>query len=239
MASVTTREALRAVLSGTLDSVRRGGGSDSCLRLLLQGIVSLEFEPGQVVSERQLMERTGSSRASLRQAVARLSELGLITAHARKGLVVAPLDVLEVSAVYDARLAIETAVARLAAQRATPEQLAHLQELLAASQLATEEEDAVSFVSRDMALHLAIAAAARNPYLEDALIRILPLGARLWHLLYRELGTHRKFMFEHTDIVAAIASRDPDAAQAAIAAHLQSAREILANTFMPRGEELR
>lgn len=229
MPAPATLALVREVLSGSRDDTVRG--SNSTFRSLLNSTISLELIPGQMLSERELMEQTGSSRASLRLAVSRIADLGMITPLARKGLVVAPVDVLDISAVYDARLAIEAALARLAAQRATPDQVEELRAL--AEHGPDELDDAAAFVARDLALHLAIAAAARNQYLEDGLTRILPLSARLWHLLYREQGADRKFMFHHGDITAAIGARDADAAETAVRAHLQGAREILARAFIP------
>lgn len=230
----------------TLDIVRRElssssradgdeqAGSERAFRQLLQAIITLEYEPGQMLSEREVMARTETGRPALRMAVVRLADLGLITPFARKGLVVAPLDVTDVSAVYDARAAIETAIVRFAAQRAMPEQIAALRAL--SHDRKNSEDEAASFVARDLALHLAVAHAGRNRYLEDALTRILPLGARLWHRLYRELGSDRRFMFEHDDIIEAIALRDGDAAATLLITHLQSAREILASVFLPLSE---
>jgi DNA-binding GntR family transcriptional regulator len=225
------------VLRGALVGIDTGAaifspGSEAIFRRLLNGIVSLEYGPGQMVSERELMEQTGTTRAALRQAVTRLSDLGLITPHARKGLVIAPLDLLDVAAVYDARLAIERAVASLAARRATREQVAAL-EALSDSAAGLQGESASAFVAQDLRLHLAIAAAGRNRYLEDALTRILPMSARLWHRLYREVGSDHKFMFQHGEIIDAISARDPEAAEAATTAHLESARQILADAFVP------
>jgi DNA-binding GntR family transcriptional regulator len=237
MLAPRTLAVLRGTLAGTdTDSDTLGPGSEAVFGRLLNSIVSLEYEAGQMVSERELMERTGSSRAALRQAVTRLSDLGLITPHARKGLVVAPLDLLDVAAVYDARLAIERAVARLAAQRATPEQVATLVALSDAAE-GLVAESAPAFVAQDLLLHLAIAAAGRNRYLEDALTRILPTSARLWHRLYREVGSDRRFMFQHGEIIGAIGARDPEAAEAATTAHLESARQILADAFVPVAKE--
>jgi DNA-binding GntR family transcriptional regulator len=233
----------------TLDIVRRElssssrpadgdeqAGSERAFRQLLQAIIKLEYEPGQMLSERELMARTATGRPALRIAVVRLADLGLITPLARKGLVVAPLDVTDVSAVYDARATIETAVVRFAAQRAMPGQIDALRALSHDRRNDPYEDEAASFVARDLALHLAVAQAGRNRYLEDALTRILPLGARLWHRLYRELGSDRRFMFEHDDIIEAIALRDADAAATLLISHLQSAREILASVFLPLGE---
>lgn len=231
---IVRRQLSRAPLSPEADGE---GGSERAFRVLLDTIVRLEYEPGQIVSEREVMARTETTRPALRLAVVRLSDLGLITPMARKGLLIAPLDVTDVSSVYDARTAIETAVVRFAAQRATPKQIAGLRTLSKERHDASDEDEAGSFLARDLALHLALAAAGRNRYLEDALTRILPLHARLWHRLYRELGTDRKFMFEHDDIIEALAARDADAAVAMLLTHLQSAREILASVFLPLTDE--
>lgn len=232
--------------SRTLDVVRHelslaasdGGEAEGerVFRQLLHAIVTLEYEPGTIVSERELMAQAGSTRPILRMAVVRLNDLGLITPIARKGLVIAPLDVVDVSAVYDARMAIETAAVRFAAQRATLKQVAAVRSL-SESKHDDPQDSAVAFVARDLALHLAFAGAGRNRYLEDALTRILPLHARLWHRLYRELGSDKNFMFEHDEIIEAIAARDPDAAEQALSSHLRAAREILASVFFPLSEE--
>ena len=230
-----TLEVLRGALVGTPTAPGDDGrGSEAIFRSLLGGIVSLEYEPGQMVSERELMARTGAGRATLRQAVTRLADLGLITPHARKGLMIAPLDLLDVASVYDARRAIERAVVRLAAQRATRDQIAALRS--ESDSAAGLHDEPAAFAAQDMRLHLAIAAAARNRYLEDALTRILPVSARLWARLHREVGGDRRFMFHHGAIVEAIGARDPEAAEAATTAHLESARQILAGTFVPLAE---
>jgi DNA-binding GntR family transcriptional regulator len=218
------------LIGGSAPSVERASVSDVSFGRLLRALVDLEVEPGRVVSERELMDRTGATRPTLRQAVARLADLGLITPMARKGLLIAPLDILDVSAVYDARGAIETAVARLAAERATRDQIANLKALLVPN--SGEPDERTAFVAHDLAFHLALAAASRNRYLEDALTRILPVSARLWHRLYQEVGTDRRYMFEHAGIIAAIAKRDPDEAEKAMVAHLQWARTFLAKSFL-------
>lgn len=232
------REALRSGLTGSDDGLTQQDElAHRVFRDLLQAIVTLEYEPGRIVSQSELLEATSGSRTALRQAVAALSDLGLMTALARKGFLVAPLDVFDVSTVYDARWAIESRLARFAALRTTDEQVESLVALTEAKSVdGTSELTATEFIQRDQALHLAIASAARNRFLEDALTRILPISARLWHRLYRELGTDRRFMFHHNGIVEAVAGRDPDAAERAVADHLNAARDVLSSMFLPASE---
>lgn len=231
----TTVGLLREELGGTpsaQDEPHRPDVGGFAFRKLLWAFLTLELEPGGIVSERQLMELADATRSALRQAVARLADLGLITPLARKGLMIAPLDVLEVSVVYDARWAIETRLARFAALRATDNQIEGLKRLADTSNRPAPET-AQQFMQRDQELHLAIAASARNIYLEDALTRIMPRHVRLWHRLYRELGNDQDFMFQHDDIIAAIERRDPEAAETAVTEHLEAARGILATVFIP------
>ncbi len=75
---------------------------------------------------------------------------------------------------------------------------------------------------------------AGNRYLYDALTRLLPLATRLWHWVYGNLGTDEHIRFHHRDIVEALRAGDPDAAEAAVAHHIERARERLAVVFLAR-----
>lgn len=212
------------------------GGSDVTFRRLLNAIVTLDFPPGALVAERDLMAAANATRASMRPAVIRLAELGLIRSLPRKGLVVAPLDTLDAHALYEARWPIEARAARLAALRARDDEIEALEAL-------AEEprEDATDgratwriFLEHDQALHLRIAAAAKNPYLYDALTRILPLASRLWHWAYGELGVGQHVRFGHHDIVDAVRARDADAAESATISHVEQAQSVLRDVFVNR-----
>lgn len=237
MEGTATLEQLRHELSdGRLPMVSSMGRGESLFGTLLRSVITLEWEPGSLITERGVMDATGTTRALLRHALTRLTELGLIRTMPRRGIHVTPLDSLDVSTIYDARWAIETRAARLAAVRAQPRDIDALREV--GQQAAAQDLDqprtievTSRFLAHDQALHLLVARAARNPLLEDALTRILPLNARLWHWAYRSLGVDQRVMFHHHEIVDAISARDPDAAEAAAGHHLQSSREILTDVF--------
>ena len=88
-----------------------------CIREL---IVSLELAPGAVVSERELMERLGLGRTPIREALRTLAQEKLVEVYPRRGIFVSPVDVGDLAALSEARIALEGFAARLAAERATP-----------------------------------------------------------------------------------------------------------------------
>src|ERR671932_760427 len=84
---------------------------------LRHAIMRLELAPGAGVSEAELVERFGFSKAAVRAALARLRADGLVVAEPRRGHVVAPLTLRDVLEIYDLRLALEPPATQAAAGR--------------------------------------------------------------------------------------------------------------------------
>lgn len=226
---------VRAELAGDPLDVSTGQ-SEAAFRQLLGRIITLAYPPGALLSEREVMELLGISRPVLRPAVTHLSNLGLLRALPRKGLMVAPIDALDVSTVYDARWAIETRLARFASMRASSDDLEVLRRHTHGPVDIESADQATVLLSHDQALHLAVAKTAGNLFLEDALTRILPANVRLWHWVYSRVGPDTRVTFSHAGIVSAIAAGDPDAAEAAVEDHLRSSRRFLAEVLTSRIE---
>jgi len=70
-------------------------------------IVTLELSPGQVVVERELMERLHLGRTPVREALRRLGDEGLVLIYARRGMVVAPVHLADLEEVSEVRLDLE------------------------------------------------------------------------------------------------------------------------------------
>lgn len=140
-------------------------------------------------TERELAQRFGVSRPTIREALAALELAGIVQSHKGKGTVVIAtssqvaswgVDVLPPQ-VFEARLVIEPQLAALAAEKRYPDDIAHIREVLAS----IEAEFAVTQAyESDLPLHRAIARAARNPVLQRALEAAL---AHTQSALWREL----------------------------------------------------
>lgn len=200
--------------------------------------------PGdKLPSERSLMERYGVGRPAIREALQNMASIGLVTlTQGERASVAAPSfsnliqtvslttsGILRSSSesldeLKEARLLFELQMVRLAAERATDAQVARLEERLKAH--GESLQDLNTFLHHDMLFHREIAAMTGNsifPNLSEALIGWLAE----FHLeLVRLPGAEQLTLSEHASILEAIRSRDPDAAEAAMRAHLTRANEL-------------
>src|SRR3954454_10384406 len=89
----------------------------------------LDLAPGAGVSEAQLVDAYGLSKAAVRAALARLRAEGLVVAEPRRAHVVAPLTMRDVLEIYALRLLLEPPGAEAAAGRMDRDEVARLQAL--------------------------------------------------------------------------------------------------------------
>jgi DNA-binding GntR family transcriptional regulator len=129
---------------------------------LRQAIMQLELAPGAGVSEAQLVDGFGFSKAAVRAALARLRAEGLVVAEPRRAHVVAPLTMRDVLEIYDLRLRLEPPAAEAAAGRIDRDELARLQALAEPPVDLDDGDSLARFVSANRSIHVAIASAAGN-----------------------------------------------------------------------------
>jgi DNA-binding GntR family transcriptional regulator len=145
---------------------------------------------------------------------------GLITIMPRKGVMVAPAGVDEVMEIIDVRLVTECYCARLAADRADDSELQDLQRIVDASEKVTNQRDVEKMMLFDREFHDTLARAARNTILADVLRSLHERSLRFWFISLRDPDHHRNVLAQHRAIVAALKSRQPDAAENAMREHI-------------------
>lgn len=193
-------------------------------RAIKQAIVRGQLAPGHPVSEAELARQLGVSRQPVREAFIKLSEMGLVEIRPQRGTFVQLISRREVENARFIREAIEVAVARRAAEVATPEGVASLQRLLDEQERSGDHPDQSRFLALDDEMHRAIAVLADCEHawrmVEDLKVQM----DRVRYLSISNATPVETIIAQHRGIVAAIAANDPDAAEAAIHVHL---REIL------------
>jgi DNA-binding FadR family transcriptional regulator len=173
----------------------------------------------------------GVSVTSVREAISALTSAGVLEAQQGRGTFVSaaprpdvgsatwlgqPMDQSEHTELVEAREVLECALARLAAQRATPEQIESLQ--AAVDDMARSTRDAERYLEADLAFHMTLAAAAHNRVLLRAMHAIRSMLRReIQAGLERELAAegelHRGLVW-HAGLAEAIAEHDPARAEA-------------------------
>jgi GntR family transcriptional regulator, transcriptional repressor for pyruvate dehydrogenase complex len=220
-------------LRHALRPVRRSRLYEEVVARLRELIDVQGLQPGdRLMSERELAQRLGVSRTSVRQALTALEVMGLVRIRHGGGVFLAraPDDVLpslatelvnryeHLPAVMEVREAIETQTARLAARRRDDDDLRAMRGALSAMEAAIDSRG--DAVAADAQFHTAIVRAARNPLLE-----------RLWADLGEPIDQTRRAslarpgrpprsLAAHRTILEAIETGDEDAAGAAMRAHL-------------------
>ncbi|MEU6178054.1 GntR family transcriptional regulator [Streptomyces coeruleorubidus] len=185
---------------------------------LRQEIIAGSLRPGDRLVERELAERFGVSRVPVREAIRALVAEGFVHFETPRRTVVRRLTPNDVKELFELREALEVYAAGLAASRATPQDLAEVQELLDRAAAATEAGDAELITDLNSRLHDRIVAMAGNSLLTEALE---PVAGRLrW--MTRRNEEWPQLLVEHRELFEAIASGDPDRARAHALTHVRT-----------------
>lgn len=193
---------------------------------LVEAITSGEFVPGQKLSESELARRLGISRGPLREALGRL-EGRLVTRTPRLGVSVIDFNQQDLEHLFLVREALEGMAARLAAERMTGPELKRLRELLAhhARQPELAAGSAYYQRSRDDDYHFTIVRSARSERLEKVLLDEVYYQLRIHRLRSSTRpGRAQQALSEHREILNALVSRNPDAAEGTMRRHIRNAR---------------
>ena len=194
--------------------------SDQAYRQIRDLIVTLDLPPGAVVSEAELMSRLGMGRTPIREALRFLSRERLVEIYPRRGIFVAGVDPRELTALSEARAALEPAAARLAAGRLTPDDHAVLDELLAELDGLGRIPDERALIGLDQRLHRFIYKACRNSFLEGSLEEYYTHALRIWFLALDRLDHLGDAVGEHRAILQAIRDGDADLAAQTMSDHI-------------------
>jgi DNA-binding GntR family transcriptional regulator len=185
-------------------------------------ILSGEMVPGARLSQLDLAERLGISRTPVREALRRLAGEGLVDALPQRGFRVADLGLEAVMRRLEVRLLLEPGIARLAAERAQPHELAALRAAIAQEAKATAP-DAIHDASR--LFHMNLARATHNEDIVSALdaLWIVEVGRRLLARRAGEPDWKRADIREHEAILAAVDARDGERAERLVRDHIVDA----------------
>jgi GntR family transcriptional repressor for pyruvate dehydrogenase complex len=213
------------------EPLRREKLSETVAARLRDEIVEGGLQPGErLPGHRELAEAFSVGLSSIREAISMLASEELIETRAGRGTFVreraprsltlghqgSPWSQREVEELIEARETLELALAAMAAERAAAEDVAILRGRLTKMELALE--DAAAFAEADLQLHLAIAAAARNRFLEQAMEQ---LGALLRQSMevsssaaLRRRGDLSLSLASHKRLVDQIEAGEPEKARA-------------------------
>jgi DNA-binding GntR family transcriptional regulator len=186
-------------------------------------ILDGEFPQGMHISIQSIATSMRTSNGPVITALHRLGHEGLVQHSRGSGYRIAEWNPQLLDHLLVVRRALETEAARLAAKRATQEDIERLQAHISRMEKMVREGRRVDAERIDVELHVAIAKLSRSPSLIDALASSHMLEIVRRRLLANEpRGDFENMPANHQILVDAIASGDPDEAGKAMHWHLRS-----------------
>jgi DNA-binding GntR family transcriptional regulator len=197
-----------------------GSASAEAYQRIREKIIALELPPASPVDETRLMKQLKLGRTPIREAIQRLAQDNLVVIYPRRGTFVADLNPSDLQKIFELRLELEPYCARLAAERATAEQVAEMEILFAGAEAVIRAGDHRQLIQLDHRAHVLLAQAANNEFLEETLERLYGHVLRLWHVSLHKVSRLREVIEEHRDIIAAVQARNGERAARIMRAHV-------------------
>lgn len=189
---------------------------DGAYNQLENMIVTGVLKPGQWVSETELIELSGFSRAPVRSAIQRLSDQQLIAVYPRRGAQVCPLDYTQQFRALELRRVVERLLARSASKRADQRQRKEFATLAESFRAAAKTGDQTRMTELDSLMFVQTLEAADNAFASKAMTSVKGLSRRFWVLHQEAHGDTAMMANSHADVAEAISAGLADTAEAAV-----------------------
>ena len=195
---------------------------ESVYSAILDMIVSRQLQPGQHLVESELAVMLGVSRQPVREALQWLKNDGWVDLRPGLGAFVHTPTVEEADQLLAVRSLLETESARLAAGRATGQDVERLRELCDRGRAALAAEDVATMVELNAELHRVVMTMSGN----DVLVELAAQVDRRVRWYYTPVARHRgeQSWTEHAELIDAIAAGDTARAGEFMAAHTEHTR---------------
>jgi DNA-binding GntR family transcriptional regulator len=194
---------------------------------LRQAILRGEMAPAQRLVENELAEQFDVTRASVRAALIELESEGLVERIRNRGSRVRVVTVEEAVAITECRMVLEGLCAAKAAVEASEDQLTELADLGTAMSKAVAAGEPVVYSELNHALHDRIREISGQQVAVELLERLNGQLVRHRFQLALRPGRPQHSLSEHLAMIDAITARDPQAAEAAVRAHLAGVIDAL------------
>jgi DNA-binding GntR family transcriptional regulator len=189
-------------------------------------ILKGNYQPGEALSETELSSELQVSRTPVSIALTTLLERGLLEQRDHK-LYIPRLTLKDILDLYTCRLAFDALATRLAAPLISKKELKELERQVKVWERPVKEDDLYALWVADLSFHETIYQVSNNRHL----IRFAQIAAELAAVYRRntirqleesQQRSREDVRLEHQKIYEALASHDPDAAEAAAKTHIQN-----------------
>ncbi len=213
--------------------------SDAVVDRIRAAIWSGVYAPGDRLVERRLAHEFGISHIPLREALARLTEEGLVEKLPRRGARVASLTPRMLEEVSSLRVVLEQFVVRRLKDRFTDGAHAELQDIVDRMVEAAEKHDLVRVHELDQQFHQRLWELTDHTLLVELAAQMRSRTSHFYRAAAASLGPDevRRHADSHQQLLDVIASGDRRAAERAMQQHVEQAAQRIADAGLTRTED--
>jgi DNA-binding GntR family transcriptional regulator len=213
--------------------------ADAVADRIRAAIWSGQYQPGDRLVERRLAHEFGISHIPLREALARLTEEGLVERLPRRGARVASLTPRMLEEVSSLRVVLEQFVVRRLKDRFTPEAYLELQGIVDRMVKAAEDHDLVRVHEIDQEFHQRLWELTDHALLVELAAQMRSRTSHFYRAAAASLGPDevRRHADSHQQLLDVIASGDRRAAERAMQHHVEQAAKRIADAGLTRTDE--
>ena len=194
--------------------IKKSSLADKAYLLIEEMIVTLKLAPGAVISESELIQKTGIGRTPIREALQRLSTDRLVIIIPRKGLAVTNINIADHLALLETRRVLDRLIASRAAKRASPGQLSELKKCAKKMKESAKEKKVSEFMRQDHRFDEILAQASRNSFASQASEPLHAHCRRFWYY-YKNNEDLNKPASLHTNLMTAVTNSNEKEAEKA------------------------
>jgi len=193
---------------------------DEVYRQILSVILSGHIEPGERIVQEKIAAEINVSRTPVREALLRLEQEGILEITSRSGFRIRKITNKEVQEIYQTREAVEGYSARILAESGTPEQYSVIENVIIDEQQ-LQSDKIEDFFQANRTIHRTIVEQTSNSYLLDMFDSLWNRGISF--RLFATIGNVElaESLGEHQVLIDTIRSLSPEAAEAAMVAHIR------------------
>lgn len=206
--------------------------SDRAYERIRHDIITCAIAPGTEISEAQLGAHYKLGKAPVRMALNRLAHDGLVRAIPRRGYRVMEVTLKDIHDVFELRLMLEPAAARMAAGRVDAQRLRALDEVCRAGYQRGDARSTSRFLEANKAFHVEIARAAGNVRLAGAIEQLHDEMTRLLHLGLGLRNRSHEMQREHRSLVKALERGDGATAERICREQIEAARSMVLSAIL-------
>jgi len=205
---------------------------DLAYQSIKEKILFCDLAPGEEVSETQLVSLFSLGKASIRSALTRLVQEGLVRVVPRSGYIITPLTITDIHEVFEFRTILDVAAVRKAAGRVDADRIQHLDKVCKIGYDPNDRDSQKAYLRANQEIHMTIARASGNQHLAAGIERILDEMCRMLYLGMCFSDKSDEWKHGHEDILSALIKGDADQAERITREQLESGLRLVLNAAM-------